>query len=373
MKITWGRYPPYFATCIILVGLITIIFLSSPTAKLVIFVAMLVLTLLHFMHFVIETPNYYIFCYSLIFVVVKNKDGAYVEHDFDHKYCDRYVYHIEGYKPKSLFVYGEKDKIEFKKTKKIRKNTNSEFNYVNFFKENKKNAIKAYITENKTNSRIGGKPDLPQDFKWPIDIDNDDAGSKEVPYDFLMQIDLSEINKFDTEGILPKSGYLSVFAKLTKNNVENNRNLLKIYYFNDKLSEFPPNFNSFDGTMQVHNTNYLDFKSAEQVPYVFEAENLANKLLPEYLKQPDSVIAFGREDKSVAQILGYAVDINHSSLAECTSSSVGDNELMLLLSINLPIDKTCESRLFVYIAKTDLEKLDFSNITCDLQTFDKNN
>ena len=28
----------------------------------------------------------------------------------------------------------------------------------------------------------------------------------------------------------------------------------------------------------------------------------------------------------------------------------------------MPIDKTCESRLFVYIAKTDLEKLDFSNI-----------
>lgn len=52
-------------------------------------------------------------------------------------------------------------------------------------------------------SKIGGKPDLPQDFEWP------EANGK--PMLFCAQYNLSELAKYDIENILPPKGFFYIF------------------------------------------------------------------------------------------------------------------------------------------------------------------
>src|SRR5882724_6833123 len=54
-------------------------------------------------------------------------------------------------------------------------------------------------------SKLGGGPDLPKDFKLP---------SAQAPIDFLLQINLAEASPFDQTASLPKSGLLSFFYDL---------------------------------------------------------------------------------------------------------------------------------------------------------------
>ena len=57
-------------------------------------------------------------------------------------------------------------------------------------------------------SKLGGYPDLPQDLNWPVD-------NKEIPYLFLVQINLSEIQSYDLAYTIPENGILYFFAQTT--------------------------------------------------------------------------------------------------------------------------------------------------------------
>lgn len=61
-------------------------------------------------------------------------------------------------------------------------------------------------------SRIGGRPDLPVDTRWPCAARSIGGRELELPLAFLAQISLSEVARHDTEGILPRDGLLSLFA-----------------------------------------------------------------------------------------------------------------------------------------------------------------
>ncbi len=52
-------------------------------------------------------------------------------------------------------------------------------------------------------SKLGGKPDLPKDFVWPL--------LKGKPLSFVAQINLTEVHPFDVNGLLPAAGLLSFF------------------------------------------------------------------------------------------------------------------------------------------------------------------
>ena len=52
-------------------------------------------------------------------------------------------------------------------------------------------------------SRIGGVPDVPPDFKWPV--------RNEVPQSFIAQLNLEEVHPNDTHGVLPSRGMLWFF------------------------------------------------------------------------------------------------------------------------------------------------------------------
>jgi uncharacterized protein YwqG len=55
-------------------------------------------------------------------------------------------------------------------------------------------------------SRIGGCPDLPEHFAWPSHADR--------PLDYLLQLNLSELSRFEAASILPQSGLLTFFYDL---------------------------------------------------------------------------------------------------------------------------------------------------------------
>jgi uncharacterized protein YwqG len=52
-------------------------------------------------------------------------------------------------------------------------------------------------------SRIGGVPDVPPDFRWPE--------RHEVPQSFIAQLSLEEVHPYDTHGVLPERGMLWFF------------------------------------------------------------------------------------------------------------------------------------------------------------------
>lgn len=71
-------------------------------------------------------------------------------------------------------------------------------------------AINIEVEESKNESEVGtskfgGNPDLPIKTEWPI--------FKDKPMTFLAQINLEQINVFDLDKILPKSGYLYFFIE----------------------------------------------------------------------------------------------------------------------------------------------------------------
>lgn len=66
-------------------------------------------------------------------------------------------------------------------------------------------------------SRIGGKPLLPENFRWPYYEGECYDGERENrPLAFLAQIDLSEIADLDAEGLLPATGVLSFFMSCSR-------------------------------------------------------------------------------------------------------------------------------------------------------------
>ena len=62
-------------------------------------------------------------------------------------------------------------------------------------------------------SRFWGNPDLPKGYGYPV---FEDIDGNPFEYQFICQINLSEIAPFDTENRLPHKGLLSFFAKIDR-------------------------------------------------------------------------------------------------------------------------------------------------------------
>ncbi len=96
-------------------------------------------------------------------------------------------------------------------------------------------------------TKFGGKPDVPADFKWSY-FKGEDSISGEVksrPLSFLAQFDLSEISKYDTEGLLPKTGLLSFFYECETScwgYDPKDKGCAKVFYFEDVNGLAPAEF-----------------------------------------------------------------------------------------------------------------------------------
>ncbi len=89
-------------------------------------------------------------------------------------------------------------------------------------------------------SKIGGLPDLPTSFNWPTYNDE--------PLTFCAQYNLSEVNLFDVEQLLPKQGLLSIFIYIDKDCpcFLNNPSSFRVVYSEEtsslKRTNFPANY-----------------------------------------------------------------------------------------------------------------------------------
>ena len=91
------------------------------------------------------------------------------------------------------------------------------------------------------NSKIGGKPDLPKNISWPKLNDSHLV--------FCAQYNVSELEKFDVENLLPKKGIFHIFIGINEewNEFSMKQNDTKIFFTenteNLERKEYPTSFN----------------------------------------------------------------------------------------------------------------------------------
>ncbi len=89
-------------------------------------------------------------------------------------------------------------------------------------------------------SRLGGKPATPNNFKWPLQ-----PKSKNSHLAFFFQLNFEQIKPFDIDNILPAHGILLCFGSVTNDIMWEQEipDAFKIYYFLDtnalSLTEIP--------------------------------------------------------------------------------------------------------------------------------------
>lgn len=236
-----------------------------------------------------------------------------------------------------------------------------------------KNAV--YITPEKDVSqvgrcvsKIGGAPDLPEDFKWY-------RNSEDIPLAFMMQINCSEIHQFDKDGLFPESGMLYFFYDLENmpwDSDGDDKLGAAVYYYSGDLENLKPCSPPDD---------IYDECIVEQCGLSFEAKSEAPSFEDFYiLSDADcdcdvydasvSAVVSSSQSDEIFKLGGYSDIIQNSiieqeldedwvQLAQFDTYENGDSFIMY-----------CDGgRLYYYIKKSDLEKCNFENIKIFLQCF----
>ena len=380
-KINWGSLPLAIKLAVLFLNLLLTWFLFSFTHNWTILIICISITLFEllimFLHFVIETKNYYIFCYCLIFIFIK-RDKTKIELSTDKTGFDCLKYYI-GSRKKPLNLYiNSKTMIQKEKEAQASDTTN----YAKLFEKIKRNAILATECNTKNFNKIGGIPSLPKNFIWPTYTNDCETimpcTIKNRPLSFLLQINLEDLQEFDKENLLPKTGVLSVFYdNLSQPQGDNTHQLngLKIYYFEDikKLKPFKINFPKSDwesnGEFFIEE-QYLKFSSKTEIPYYEEYQLLTNKDYPNYESEYQKSQFYTSDLNHKTKLLGFANTIQGPVLNNVLffKPNANLNDYILLLQI-VSSHKTTQcfnlgdnGHLYVYISKEDLKQKNFNNI-----------
>ena len=94
-------------------------------------------------------------------------------------------------------------------------------------------SLRANAAQHAKSSRLGAAPAVPRSFQWPR--------YKNRPLDFLLQVDLQEVNKHDSTGLLPATGLLAFFYDLEEQPWgydPKNLSFFRTYYFPDGTELF---------------------------------------------------------------------------------------------------------------------------------------
>ncbi len=97
-------------------------------------------------------------------------------------------------------------------------------------------------------SKIGGKPSVPADFKWCEYTGSEPCSDDEPvsrPLSFMAQINLRDIAEYDTENLLPKSGILSFFyeqVSMTWGFDPKDKGSAKVCYFPENVELVPMDY-----------------------------------------------------------------------------------------------------------------------------------
>jgi uncharacterized protein YwqG len=228
--------------------------------------------------------------------------------------------------------------------------------------------IKTKSTDDKSikigKSKIGGKPDLPQDFEWPK--------VNGIPMLFCAQYNLSELTKYDKENILPKKGYLYIFLSLDQewnefNSV--NQPFKFIYSESENIirTKFPDDFeeNQKFNTALIEYFEYFTLPDDENYK-LFELEKKYNNELYFKFYQPTEeylVEVLYQDYDSMHQLLGHDRSIQSSVVYDFASKDLGfygaeNSEYQNRWNDILELSKTYELllQLDCFDKNTDLSK-----------------
>lgn len=183
-------------------------------------------------------------------------------------------------------------------------------------------------------SKFGGKPHLPVNYEWPYYIcDLQDGTSamnvKSRPLMFMMQINCSDIKKFDIENELPNMGILYFFYEMESQrwgfDPEDKGSAVVYYYDGDcsglNATSWPEDL-SKEYRLPDHS---IVFTSRYNVPS-YEEYNICDQgdmISWDDYDENRELYGYGSQEEYNHKLLGYADLIQGEMLTECQLTSNG--------------------------------------------------
>ena len=225
-------------------------------------------------------------------------------------------------------------------------------------------------------SKIGGNPDLPTGFVWPIYGDQ--------PLSFMAQINLADVGELDAEQLLPRAGMLSFFYELDSQEWgydASSEGCARVYYFPDPAALIStPLPDDLDGDFRV-DEQVLTFTGRNSLPGMEEVERIFGQwpdweIMEEARRQadaPGAEEAYGLDGPH--RLLGYPDVIQGDLFAQCASLLGGEaGDWILLFQMGtLSTNGGCElmwgdcGKIYYCIRRSDLAQGNFDRIWLILQ------
>lgn len=256
-----------------------------------------------------------------------------------------------------------------------------------------RNSIRLEIGAAAGLTKFGGMPDVPDGFEW--------AYYDGRPLAFLVQFDLEEISRYDTEDLLPKTGVLSFFYDLETKPLsvdEDDNGFAKVYWFKDKNSlsaaEFP------DDLSEGYRFPKLGISARSEKSYQSYPDFLLQraKLVEDWESFERAQNSIGIDESgNISKMLGWADPIRGNMTVGCELVSRGYNiadeqgksevtpldrqeaeqwsarDWLPLLQLDTVTDGDFQlkfgepGRLYFYIRRDDLAERNFNDIMLYLQ------
>ncbi|MEM6430325.1 MAG: YwqG family protein [Deinococcota bacterium] len=214
-----------------------------------------------------------------------------------------------------------------------------------------------------TRSRFGGKPALPESVPWP---ENEDG----FQFDFILQINLSEIRLSPQAACLPDSGMLYVFADHRNQQSLDGGFCQRVVYSIEAelaLRDIPFDYEYEDSKIPERLIRFSEIMT------VYDAHRLQKycdvDLNDKEVEIHKTYFDCATCDDALHLLLGVQTHDDHSgAISGLTGEYVSnDQDLQLLFRIDWDNDTNTQwmdgGRLYLYIHPNDLAKRDFSRVS----------
>ena len=220
-------------------------------------------------------------------------------------------------------------------------------------------------------THFGGAPDVPADFVWPSYTLTDccpesDAG-KIQPLSFIAQFDCTALAALDKDGLLPKSGLLSIFYDAKYQPWADDGEGVRVFWFEDisalQTTVVPPEallLPALDIQLTAE-PSLPDWETfAELHPDAEDCDQFEEDLVLLGVETPDEC----------SKLLGWPDSIQSSVFEEC-----GDGDWVLLMQLDSVTDGDFEllfgdcGRIYLCIRREELAARRFENIRLILQCY----
>lgn len=231
-------------------------------------------------------------------------------------------------------------------------------------------------------SKIGGKPDMPENFVWY-------RNESDEPLTFLMQINCAEIHEYDKDGVFPEKGMLYFFYDIENQPWESDDQDGKgyaVYYYDGDLSLLvPTDFPDEYAPEECCCYGYADmncivdeiavrFFSKNDLPSYEDHENLCGNVnfnYDEYDNAKTAILGYDTSEYSedYFKLGGY------SDVIQCGLTEEFDEDYVQLCQLSTFESDNCGfmfgdgGNLYFYISKSDLAEKRFDKVKISLQCY----